>query len=81
MRVLLAVHHQLDERLGAPGASLSVGAALTRLGHDVEYHGYDQAYPGRTQFTARDQLGYPWKLASFLRRNSRLHEAELPARM
>ena len=70
MRVLLAIHTQLDERLGGPGASLAVGAALTRLGHEVEYHGYDRAYPGRTAFTPRHQLGYPWKLASFLRKNA-----------
>jgi glycosyltransferase involved in cell wall biosynthesis len=70
MRVLFAVHHPLDERLGAPSVSLAIGAALTRVGHDVEYHGYDQAYPGRTQFSSRHQLAYPWKLASFLRENS-----------
>ncbi len=70
MRVLLAVHHPLDARLGAPGASLAVGAALSRLGHEVEYHAYDHAYPGRTSFTPRHQLAYPWKLASFLRRNA-----------
>lgn len=71
MRVLLAVHHPLDERLGAPGASLAIGTALAELGHEVEYHAYDQAYPGRTRFISRHQLAYPWKLASFLRRNSR----------
>ena len=52
MRVLFAVHHPLDERLGAPSVSLAIGAALAQLGHDVEYHGYDQAYPGR-QHSAR----------------------------
>jgi glycosyltransferase involved in cell wall biosynthesis len=70
MRVLLAVHHPLDERLGAPGASLAIGSALTELGHEVAYHGYDQAYPGRMRFASRHQLAYPWKLAAFLRRNS-----------
>ncbi len=70
MRILLAVHHPLDERLGAPGASLAVGAALSRLGHEVEYHGYDQAFPGRQRFTTRHQLAYPWKLAAFLRENA-----------
>jgi hypothetical protein len=70
MRVLFAVHHPLDERLGAPSVSLAIGAALTRLGHDVEYHGYDQAYPDRKQFSSWHQLAYPSKLASFVRRNA-----------
>jgi glycosyltransferase involved in cell wall biosynthesis len=70
MRVLFAVHHPLDERLGAPSVSLAIGAALAKLGHDVEYHGYDQAYPGREQFGSQHQLAYPWKLAAFLRRNA-----------
>jgi glycosyltransferase involved in cell wall biosynthesis len=70
MRVLFAVHHPLDERLGAPSVSLAIGAALTKLGHEVEYHGYDQAYPGRERFTTRHQLEYPWRLAAFLRRNA-----------
>lgn len=70
MKVLFAVHHPLDERLGAPGVSLAVGGALVRLGHEVAYHAYDQAFPSSTRFTSRHQVAYAWKLASFLRRNA-----------
>lgn len=71
MRVLFAVHHPLDPRLGAPGASISVGRELQRNGHTVEFFGYDQAFRGLKRFTARHQLAFPWKLAIYLRRHSR----------
>jgi glycosyltransferase involved in cell wall biosynthesis len=71
VRVLFGVHHPLDPRLGAPGASISVGRELQLNGHTVEFFGYDQAFPGLKRFSARHQLAFPWKLAIYLRRHSR----------
>ena len=69
MRVLFAVHHPLDDRLGAPGASMAVGEALARLGHHVEFVGYDTFYPRTTEFGPRHQVAFPWRLAGYLRAN------------
>ena len=41
MRILLAIHHVLDPDSGAAGATLDLGAALERRGHDVEYRGFE----------------------------------------
>ena len=37
MRVLLSIHHALDPNTGAPGATLALGSALERAGHEVRY--------------------------------------------
>ncbi len=41
LRILLTIHHDLDENAGAPGATIRLAAALRRLGHGVEILSHD----------------------------------------
>jgi glycosyltransferase involved in cell wall biosynthesis len=70
VRVLFAVHTPVDPRLGGPGASIAVARELGLIGHEVEFFGYDHAFPGVTEFSARHQVVFPWKLARFLIRSA-----------
>ncbi|HMD61467.1 MAG TPA: glycosyltransferase, partial [Opitutaceae bacterium] len=69
MNILYGVHHPLDPRLGTPAASMAVAGELSKLGHTVDFYGYDQAF-GR--FKRRDssslRLAFPWRLTAFLLR-------------
>src|SRR5881397_3172961 len=71
MRVLLCLHQRLDPDLGAPGATLALGAALQRRGCRVEYFSYDEAYGQLREERARHQLRFPWRAATFLLRRAR----------
>ena len=70
LRVLLGIHHQLDPNLGAPGVTLALGSALEKLGCDVSYYGFDQAFPGVTSYSAWHSVRFPWALSTWLARNS-----------
>lgn len=41
LRILLAIHHDLDPNTGAPGSTLQLGNALRRQGHHVSVVGFD----------------------------------------
>ncbi|HEY9608351.1 glycosyltransferase family 4 protein [Allocoleopsis sp.] len=41
MKILLTIHHDLDPNAGAPGATLQLGQAYQKLGHQVEYYSFD----------------------------------------
>ena len=71
VKVLLAVHHRLDPDAGASGATLALGQALAGAGCEVEFFGFDHAFPGVKGYTIRQAVQFPWRLASFLRRNAR----------
>ncbi|MBV9848955.1 MAG: glycosyltransferase family 4 protein [Armatimonadetes bacterium] len=68
MRVLLALHHQLDPNQGAPGATLSLGQALEAAGCEVEYFGFEHAYPKQVTYSVKHAVQFPWRLAAFLSR-------------
>ena len=41
LRILFTVHHPLDPNAGAAGATLNLGRAMERLGHQVDYFSFD----------------------------------------
>jgi glycosyltransferase involved in cell wall biosynthesis len=65
VRILLSIHHPLDESLGAPGATLRLGRALEALGHQVDHLSFDDL-PGALPSQAKELL-FPaaaaWHLA------------------
>lgn len=69
MRILLSIHHPLDESLGAPGATLRLGRALETLGHEVEYLSFDDL-PGVMPPLAKELL-FPEAAAWHLARRAR----------
>jgi len=69
-RVLLGIHHPLDPDLGAPGVTLTLGDALSRLGCEVSYYGFGEAFPGVTAFSAWHSVRFPWALSTWLARNA-----------
>lgn len=49
MKILLAVHHELDQNAGAAGVTWRLGQEYEKLGHEVQYYSYDdlpQRLPG-----------------------------------
>jgi glycosyltransferase involved in cell wall biosynthesis len=70
MKILFGVHHPLDARLGAPGASLSIGHELEQMGHQVEFFGYDQAFGRVTRTPSILRALFPWRLGAFLARRA-----------
>ncbi|PZU99742.1 MAG: glycoside hydrolase [Pseudanabaena sp.] len=41
MKILLAIHHELDPNLGAPGVTWRIGQEFKKLGHEVSYFSFD----------------------------------------
>jgi glycosyltransferase involved in cell wall biosynthesis len=70
MRVLLCVHHPLDANLGAPGATLDLGAALSASGCSVDYFAFDHASPRSRAHRVSTSVYFPWHLAWHLSRRS-----------
>jgi glycosyltransferase involved in cell wall biosynthesis len=60
----------LDPNLGAPGVTLALGQALTGLGCEVSYYGFDQAYPSATTSSVWHSVRFPWVLSEWLSRNA-----------
>ena len=64
MRIVLSVHHELDEQFGAPGVTLRLGRAYADLGHEVSYLSFEDL-PARLPLLAKEAL-YPefaaWRL-------------------
>jgi len=69
MRILLCVHHALDPDSGAPGATLALGDALARLGHEISYLSFDDM-PERLPALAKEAL-FPEFVAGALLRGGR----------
>jgi glycosyltransferase involved in cell wall biosynthesis len=69
VRILLAIHHQLDPDQGAPGATLALGAELSKLGHEVSYLSFDDV-PERMPALAKELL-FPELAAVHLARRAR----------
>jgi glycosyltransferase involved in cell wall biosynthesis len=64
MRILLTIHHELDPNAGASGATLKLGRAYEKLGHQVQYYSIDnlpKTITGKAQ-----GLLFPWFLAAHL---------------
>ena len=70
MRILLGLHHYLDPNQGAPGVTLALGKALEAAGCQVEYFGFDHAFPKKDGGEVGQSLRYPWELSSFLSRHA-----------
>ncbi len=66
MRILLCLHHYLDPNQGAPGVTLALGQALEVAGCEVEYFGFDHAFPKTGSKAIGNSVRFPWRLASFL---------------
>jgi glycosyltransferase involved in cell wall biosynthesis len=64
VRVLLSIHHELDPNAGAPGSTLQLGSAFSRLGHEASYLSFENL-PRRLPLLGKELL-YPefaaWKL-------------------
>jgi len=71
----MTVHHVLDPDLGASGATLALGGALTALGTQVEFYGFDTAFGASPHYGPAHGLLFPWKLAAFLRKHGREFDA------
>ncbi len=71
MRVLLCLHCYLDPNLGAPGATLALGAALQSIGCEVKYYDFASAFSKHQDgVNASLQLQFPWRLSHFLTRHA-----------
>lgn len=68
MKILMSIHHTLDENAGAPGATISLAAAMTRQGAVVELFSLDKF---KLNDDARGQLQYPFSLKRYLSHNSK----------
>jgi glycosyltransferase involved in cell wall biosynthesis len=71
----MSVHHLLDENLGAAGATLALGRAMIGLGAQVDFYGFDDAYPGIDRYGRKHGLQFPWRLARYLRGRAREYDA------
>ena len=64
MRILLSVHHELDENQGAPGLTLALGRTFEELGHEVSHLSFGDL-PKRLPLVGKELL-YPefaaWQL-------------------
>jgi glycosyltransferase involved in cell wall biosynthesis len=69
MRILLSVHHALDENQGAPGLTLALGRAFEQLGHRVTHLSFADL-PGWLPAQGKE-LFYPEFTAWHLARHSR----------
>jgi glycosyltransferase involved in cell wall biosynthesis len=67
MRILLALHHELNLNQGAPGATLQLGDALRAEGHDVEHLSWDDM-PARWSPRAKELLFPEWMAWAMRRR-------------
>jgi glycosyltransferase involved in cell wall biosynthesis len=70
MRILLGLHHFLDPNQGAAGVTFALGNTFQSMGHDVEYFGFEHAYPTIAQESVKLSVCFPWKLSSFLATNA-----------
>jgi len=71
VNVLFTLHHRFHPDAGAPGATLSLGSALERLGCEVDYYGFQRAFPrSPPKEGVSRQLRFPWHVASHLHRQA-----------
>ena len=67
LRVHLVAHHHLDRAAGVSGATLALGAALTKRGCTVTYYSFDDAFgvaPAGNEIAR--MLRFPWHVAEHL---------------
>jgi glycosyltransferase involved in cell wall biosynthesis len=70
LRILLALHAPLTPGGGAPGAMLALGSALSDLGCQIDYFGYEHAFGYDSDDSVGTAIKFPWRLQSFLRRRA-----------
>ncbi len=61
----------MSAHAGAPGATRALGAALERAGCEVEYLGFEQAFPRSAAPGLRHSVEFPWRVARLLARQAR----------
>ncbi|HKN94498.1 MAG TPA: glycosyltransferase family 4 protein [Thermoleophilaceae bacterium] len=61
----------MSAHAGAPGATRALGAALERAGCEVEYLGFEQAFPRSTATGLRHSIEFPWRVARLLAKQAR----------
>lgn len=71
MRILFSLHHYLDPNQGAPGVTLSLGQALETAGCQVEYFGFEHAFPKSKTGSIGNSIRFPWQLSSFLKHHGK----------
>jgi glycosyltransferase involved in cell wall biosynthesis len=64
MKILLAIHHELDHNTGAPGVTWKLGQEYQKLGHEVEYYSFDNL-PHKLPGTLESMM-FPEFLASHI---------------
>jgi glycosyltransferase involved in cell wall biosynthesis len=64
MKILLAIHHNLDPNSGAPGVTWKLGQEYQKSGHEVEYYSFDNL-PHKLPGMAESML-FPEFLASHI---------------
>ena len=67
LRVHLVAHHHLDRAAGVSGATLALGAALSKRGCTVTYYSFDDAFgiaPDGHELSR--MLRFPWRVAEHL---------------
>jgi len=69
LRILLAIHHELDSDTGAPGTTMALRDAYRELGHEVQVLSFDDM-PVRLPFLAT-QLAFPTFVAKRLAQERR----------
>jgi glycosyltransferase involved in cell wall biosynthesis len=60
MRILLTIHHEVEQSSGAAGTTMQIGAAYRALGHDVRFCSFERI-PRRRQLPVQaQQIGFPY---------------------
>jgi glycosyltransferase involved in cell wall biosynthesis len=59
MRILLTIHHGLEQSSGAPGTTLQIAAAYRSLGHDVKLCSFERIPARRRLPVQAQQLAFP----------------------
>lgn len=60
MRILLTIHHGLDQSSGAPGSTLQIAAAYRTLGHAVRLCSFEHIPARRRMRVQVQQLAFPF---------------------
>jgi glycosyltransferase involved in cell wall biosynthesis len=76
LRVLLVLHHLLNAHAGAAGNIRGLGSSLEQAGCEVEYLGFERAFPCWAQSSPpREgvvrQIAFPWAVVRFLLEHAR----------
>jgi glycosyltransferase involved in cell wall biosynthesis len=60
MRILLTIHHEIEQSSGAAGSTMQIGAAYRALGHDVRFCSFERIRGRRQLPVQAQQIGFPY---------------------